>query len=146
MEKFEEFIMGLKGNGLVIGFANGCFDLFHEGHKHLLRAARQQCDILVVGVNSDESVRTIKGDSRPLNNLEHRMTDVMKSGFAQIVKSFENEEELLQIIAMIKPDAIFKGSDYEGKSFTGEDEIKKYNGKVVFVPLLEGFSTSKMLQ
>ena len=95
-----------------IGFTNGCFDILHAGHVELFRKAKKQCDFLIVALNSDKSVRLIKGKNRPINNIKNRIKVIKSVRYIDKVIVF-HEKDPLTIIKKIKPDIIFKGSDYK---------------------------------
>lgn len=133
-----------RDRNLVIGFANGCFDVFHPGHAHILKMARKQCDKLVVGLNSDASVARLKGVGRPFYNENDRATILQCLEFVDAVAIFDEDDPLVLINA-IMPDIIFKGSDYTKESVIGRDFVEGYGGRVEIIPLLEGHSTTKIL-
>ena len=126
-------------------FTNGCFDILHSGHVMYLQKAAEYGDILVVGVNSDNSIRRLKGPSRPVNSEEDRLAVLsgLQSVDCLIVFDDDTPEELIQSIG---PDVLVKGSDYEGKYIAGADYVKKKGGQVVLIPMLEGRSTTKIIQ
>lgn len=132
----------LRKNGKKIGIANGCFDLLHNGHLHLLREAKKHCDALIVAINSDESVRKLKGHGRPIDNRSIRYKKLLSSRLADMIWGFDTEKELLEFVKKIKPDALIKGADYHGVSITSAGFVQSYGGKIVLVPLLQGFSTT----
>jgi len=122
----------------VVGFTNGCFDLLHEGHRHFLRECQKQCDKLTVLVNTDDSVRALKGQERPKQNQSFRLHNVqMCLRPDDIAALFDGDKELHGIYARYKPDVIFKGSEYAGQRVIGDDLAK-----IVFIPMLPGFSTT----
>ncbi len=127
-----------------IVFTNGCFDLFHEGHWHLLTEARQLGDVLIVAINSDESVRKLKGPTRPVmcETLRYRL--VASLLFVDLVVPFDDNTPE-RLIRLIKPDILVKGADYSEKEIVGADFVKSYGGKVVRIPLIEGVSTSSII-
>lgn len=124
----------------VTGFTNGCFDLLHEGHKHLLSEARKQCDRLIVAINSDESVRRLKGSERPIWNESRRIGAMCQFG-CEYPFIVGDEDHLRHTIRTLRPDVIFKGSDYEGKDVVGSDLAR-----VVLIPLLPGYSTTNEIE
>jgi D-beta-D-heptose 7-phosphate kinase/D-beta-D-heptose 1-phosphate adenosyltransferase len=131
-------------SGLRLGFTNGCFDILHAGHLSLLEAARQGCDRLVVGVNSDASVRRLKGPSRPVNpeGVRARLLSALKSVAAVTVF---DEDTPLELIRAIEPDLLVKGGDYARDQIVGADLVEAAGGQVMIVPLVEGFSTTRIL-
>ena len=132
-------------DGLTIGFTNGCFDLLHEGHLSLLSNARQKCDFLIVGLNSDLSVKLLKGENRPIDNelVRLKKLSTIKDVDALIVF---NEETPLKIINRLLPDILFKGADYKYKEVIGSESVINNGGKIKFIDILEGFSTTNIIK
>lgn len=128
-----------------IVFTNGCFDILHAGHVMYLQKAAECGDVLIVGVNSDESIRRLKGSNRPVNTLKDRLAVLAGLQSVDYIVPFSEDtpEELIQTI---KPDVLVKGSDYEGKSIAGADYVKAQGGAVVLIPLLEGHSTTNIIK
>lgn len=122
-------------------FTNGCFDILHRGHIHLLTEARNLGDWLVVAINDDKSVRRLKGENRPINTLEDRTVVLNALECVDRVIPFTGEEDLLEIINEIKPDLLVKGGDYKAKEIVGSEMVK-----VKIIPYLDGHSTSIILQ
>lgn len=116
----RELSATFRGMGLKIGFVNGCFDVLHEGHHCLLSEAAKVCDILIIAINSDSSVRKLKGKDRPTNSIKERITNLkeMITG-AYFVIEFSSEEELETLANHIRPYIMIKGDDYRGKQVTG---------------------------
>lgn len=140
MTPLETLSRIIKRRRYKIGFVNGCFDCLHHGHLHLLRSARTQCDVLFVGVNDDASVKERKGIGRPVVPLERRIDALQATGLCDGIFGFRTESDLACIIRQISPDCLVKGEDYRGKAITGD------TGNVVYVGLLPGYSTTKLLQ
>ena len=130
--------------GDKIAFTNGCFDLLHPGHLHLLRQAAATADRLVVGLNSDASVRRLKGDTRPLQRAEQRAAALTAFDLVDAVCIFE-EDTPQNLISLLQPDFIVKGGDYQPADVIGGDIVKKRGGKVVIVPTHAAYSTSKLI-
>lgn len=130
--------------GNKIAFTNGCFDLLHPGHLHLLRQAAATADRLVVGLNSDASVRRLKGDTRPLQRAEHRAAALAAFDLVDEVSIFE-EDTPQNLISLLQPDFIVKGGDYQPADVIGGNIVKKRGGKVVIVPTYATYSTSKLI-
>ena len=124
-----------------IGFANGCFDLLHPGHLHLLRAASQQCDKLIVGLNGDASVRRLKGASRPLQSAEQRAAILASLPFIDGVAIFDQDTPL-DVITALQPDYIIKGGDYAADDVVGGDVVRARGGEVIIIPTFGTHSTS----
>ena len=134
-----------REGGLRIGFTNGCFDILHPGHVRLLEEARSQCDRLIVGLNSDASVRRLKGPQRPVN-AEHARAQVL-CGLSAVdgVVIFEQDTPL-ELISALKPDVLVKGGDYTRATIVGADLVEARGGKVVIVPLVPGQSTTATIE
>ncbi|MFH0893292.1 MAG: D-glycero-beta-D-manno-heptose 1-phosphate adenylyltransferase [Bacteroidota bacterium] len=128
---------------MKIVFTNGCFDLLHFGHIDYLMKASELGHILVIGLNSDESVRRLKGNSRPLVPQDARARLLASLFFVDLVVLFE-EDTPLNIIQTIKPDFLVKGDDYQESEIVGGDFVKSYGGKIVRFPLVPGFSTTSI--
>jgi len=127
--------------GKTFAFTNGCFDILHEGHLYSLGQAAKQADHLVVGVNSDRSVKKLKGDTRPINNEQSRAKVLASLLVTDAIVIFE-EDTPLELIKTIMPDVLIKGGDYKVEDIAGAKEVIANGGKVVINPLLDGFSTT----
>jgi len=125
-------------------FTNGCFDVFHYGHLHILREAAKLGN-LVVGINSDKSIRKLKGDGRPIFPLKYRQQIISSLFFVDTVRSF-NEETPLNLISRIKPDILVKGGDYEIESIVGYEFVTKNGGQVITIPLIKDLSSTNILE
>ena len=128
-----------------IVFTNGCFDLLHRGHVYYLSKAREMGDLLVVGLNSDNSVSRLKGKGRPVNNQESRAEVLAALGMVDHVIIFE-EDTPLELIRMVRPDLLVKGGDYRVEEIVGYDEVTSRGGSVHVIPLLEGYSTTAIIE
>jgi D-beta-D-heptose 7-phosphate kinase/D-beta-D-heptose 1-phosphate adenosyltransferase len=137
----REQVAGWRRSGLRVGFTNGCFDLLHAGHISLIRQARAACDKLIVGLNTDASVKRLKGDGRPVNG-EHARAVVLASLADVDAVTLFGEDTPMQIIRELKPDVLVKGADYTEDTVVGSDVVKGYGGKVVLADLTPGFSTT----
>jgi rfaE bifunctional protein nucleotidyltransferase chain/domain len=126
-------------------FTNGCFDILHRGHIEYLKSAKELGEVLIVGVNSDSSVRRIKGEGRPLNPLEDRMAVLASLESVDCVVSFD-EETPRSLIDAIVPDVLVKGGDWEVRDIVGRETVEKNGGRVVVVDYLEGYSTRSIIQ
>jgi D-beta-D-heptose 7-phosphate kinase / D-beta-D-heptose 1-phosphate adenosyltransferase len=133
-----------RSAGQTVVFTNGCFDLLHRGHVRLLRQAAALGDFLVVGLNSDASVRRLKGPSRPLNPAEAR-ADVLSELEAVGAVSIFDDDTPLALIEAIRPDVLVKGGDYRPEDVVGRAEVEAHGGRLVLVPLLEGHSTTRLV-
>jgi len=129
----------------TIVFTNGCFDLLHKGHIDLLTRASEFGDKLIVGINSDESVKKIKGENRPVENQKTRKKNLIKLQYVDDVYVFE-ESTPLNIIKFICPDVLVKGADYTIHEIVGAKFVSANGGKVITIPLTPGFSTTKSIE
>lgn len=127
-----------------IVFTNGCFDIIHAGHVIYLHDAKSYGDVLVVGLNSDDSVRRLKGSNRPLNAENDRAVVLDSLKPVNYVCIFD-EDTPFELISAIKPDVLVKGGDYNRDTIVGADVVEENGGKVVVVPLLEGRSTTSII-
>lgn len=134
-----------RARGLSIGFTNGCFDLVHPGHVALLAEARAACDRLVVGLNTDASVKRLKGPGRPINGEMARAVVLASLVSADLVVLFDDDTPLA-LIEAIRPDVLVKGADYTLDKVVGAKLVQSYGGRVLLVPLREGHSTSATIQ
>jgi rfaE bifunctional protein nucleotidyltransferase chain/domain len=134
-----------KRNGRRVVFTNGCFDLLHPGHIHSLEAARALGDFLIVGINSDESVRILKGQGRPLIPQDERAEILASMECVDGVVIFD-ELTPRETIAALLPDVLVKGSDWPGNQIVGREEVEAAGGKVVLIDNVPGYSTTEILQ
>ena len=135
----------LRHAGKTIVFTNGVFDLLHPGHIRYLQEARRQGDALVVGVNSDESVRVIKGASRPITPEHERAEMLAALNCVDAVFVFA-EDNPHQVILQVQPDVLVKGADWSADAIIGRDVVAARGGRVVRVPLADGYSTSAIIE
>jgi len=138
-------VRGLQRRGLKVVFTNGCFDLLHAGHAALLEQARRLGDFLVVGVNSDRSVRRLKGRGRPIVPLRERQEILAALRMVDCVVAF-GEPTPARLIALLRPDMLVKGGDYRRSEIVGRDTVEARGGRVVTVPLRRGRSTSDLIR
>ncbi len=136
---------GWKLLGKKIAFTNGCFDILHEGHIFSLSQAAREGDVLVVGVNSDASTKELKGPGRPINNEHSRALLLASLVITDAVVVF-NEDTPLELIKALMPDTIVKGGDYTVEQVAGGKEVIANGGRVVINPIVEGFSTTGILE
>src|SRR6187401_764238 len=134
-----------KKEGKKIVFTNGVFDLLHKGHIFSLSQAAKQGDILIIGLNSDSSVKRLKGDSRPINDQDARALLLASLIMVDAVIIFE-EDTPLKLITTILPDVLVKGGDYTIDQVAGAKEIITNGGKVVINPILDGYSTTGIIE
>ena len=132
-------------NSKTIAFTNGVFDILHRGHIGVLAKAASFADILIVGINSDSSVKKLKGNSRPINDEVSRALLVASLIMVDAVIIF-NEETPLELIKQIKPDVLIKGGDYTIDTIVGAREVMANGGKVEIFPIEEGFSTTGIIE
>lgn len=135
----------LRSTGKRIVFTNGCFDLIHTGHTRYLAAARALGDVLVVAVNSDRSVREIKGKKRPINTQDDRAEALAALGSVDFVTIFD-EPDPSTVIAALQPDVLVKGGDWSIDKIIGRDIVEARGGKVVTIPFVEGASTTGIIE
>lgn len=129
----------------TIAFTNGAFDILHEGHIKILSQAASFADFLIVGVNSDASVKRLKGNSRPVNNEQSRSLILASLIMTDAVIIFD-EDTPLNIIKKIMPDVLIKGGDYTVETIVGANEVMSNGGRVEIIPLEEGFSTTEIIK
>lgn len=131
--------------GKKIVFTNGVFDIIHQGHISLLSEAASLADILIVGVNSDASVKRLKGESRPFNNEYSRTLLLASLVMTDVIILFE-EDTPFELIKFIQPDILVKGGDYTIEQIVGATEVLNNGGEVKIIPIVEGFSTTSTLK
>ena len=139
-----EVVARWRAQGLRIGFTNGCFDLLHPGHVSLLREARSACDRLIVGLNSDDSVKRLKGDDRPVQNETARALVLASLSSVDLVVLFPGDTPLA-LIQHLRPDVLVKGSDYKVNDVVGADFVTAYGGEVKLASLVPGHSSSEVI-
>ena len=139
------YLFNIREKNLEVGFTNGCFDLLHKGHLSLLSQCRKKCDFLIVGLNSDLSVKLLKGKDRPIDNQSIRLEKLsnVKDVDALIVFT---EETPINIINKLSPNVLFKGADYKSKKIVGSESVIKNFGRVEFIDILDGFSTTDIIK
>jgi D-beta-D-heptose 7-phosphate kinase/D-beta-D-heptose 1-phosphate adenosyltransferase len=143
--ELKKEIEKLKGVGKRIVFTNGCFDILHTGHTRYLREARKLGDVLVLGLNSDASIRSIKGEKRPIVPEAER-ADVMASLESVDYLTIFNEPTPLELIELLKPDVLVKGGDWAEKDIVGGDAVRKWGGTVAVIPEIKGASTTNIIE
>jgi len=137
-------IKNLKAKGKRIVFTNGCFDLLHLGHVRYLEGAKALGDILVVGVNSDSSVRKLKGPKRPILPEEERIEILSGLGSVDYITIF-NEADPLKLITSLKPNLLAKGGDWTKEQIVGREVVERSGGELVIIPFVKGASTSNVI-
>lgn len=143
INKLQRIVAGLRGKKKII-FTNGCFDILHRGHIQYLKKAKQLGGILIVGLNSDTSVRRIKGRARPIFNQKDRARLLSSLTCVDYVVIF-NQDTPLSLINALKPDVLIKGADWKGKKVVGADLVKSWKGKIKLIPYLKGYSTTSII-
>ena len=133
-----------SSEGKKIVFTNGCFDLIHQGHVDYLAKAADLGDVLIIGLNTDESVQRLKGKSRPIQDEYSRALILASFSFVDAVVIF-NEDTPIELIKTVHPDILVKGSDYKTEDIVGYDIVKAKKGEVVTIDYLPGFSTSGLI-
>ncbi len=135
-----------KLNGKKIVFTNGCFDIIHPGHVDYLSQARDLGDFLILGLNTDNSVKRLqKAPNRPINNEQARASVLAALASIDLIVLFD-EETPYELISFLKPDVLVKGNDYEVEKIVGYDVVTANGGKVITIPFLEGFSTTNLIK
>lgn len=144
IEDIISVVHAIKQDNRTIVFTNGCFDIIHPGHTLYLKSAKSYGDILIVGLNSDDSVRRLKGNERPLNNQYDRAEVLDSLKPVDYVVIF-NEDTPFNLISMIKPHILVKGGDYMKEDIVGADIVEQNNGQVIIIPFIEGKSTTSLI-
>ena len=144
-EEVLAIIQRLRSAKKKIAFTNGCFDILHLGHVRYLREAKRQGDVLVVGMNSDGSTRRLKGPGRPLVPEGDRAEMLAALEMVDYVTIF-NEDTPMELIATLEPDVLVKGADYRIEDVVGRATVEARGGRVVIIPLVEGRSTTNMIE
>lgn len=144
-ETLKEQLSGLRQAGKTIVFTNGCFDILHVGHVRYLREAKKLGDILVLALNSDASVRAIKGEKRPLVPEEER-ADIMAALESIDYVILFDDPTPQQLIEYLQPDILVKGGDWAEAAIAGADFVKASGGRVITIPLTEGRSTTNIVE
>ena len=143
-EKLEEKVEGLRKSGKTVATLNGTFDLLHVGHLQIIHEASKQADVLIVALNSDASVKNYKEAFRPIIPLEDRLEMVAALAFVDYVTYFE-EPDPIAMLEKIKPDVHINGVEY-GKDCIEAETVERQGGRLYFVPLVPGISTSKIIE
>jgi len=145
ISNIKALVRGLRAKGKRIVFTNGCFDILHAGHVKYLEKAASLGDVLILGLNSDSSVKKIKGPCRPIVGEKDRASVVSSLGFVDYVVIF-GDPTPLKLIRKIEPDVLVKGADWKAVDIVGADRVKSYGGRVVTVPLVKGRSTTRLIR
>lgn len=142
-EAIQMFDPAFRSKNNIV-FTNGCFDVLHRGHIYLLSRARELGDLLIVGLNSDASVTKLKGPDRPVNSQDSRAEVLGALAFVDYIIVFE-EDTPLDMIITLEPDILAKGGDYSMEEIVGHEEVSSRGGRVISIPLLEGYSSSSII-
>ena len=133
-----------KKNKMKVAFTNGCFDILHLGHLEILTKSKEFGDRLIVAVNSDASVRKLKGKERPINDFQTRSNMLASFSFVDYVVEFSDDTPK-KLIQIIKPDFLIKGGDYKKKNIVGNDIVSSYGGETIIIPLIDGLSSTNTI-
>lgn len=145
LKELKKIVFAFKNKGKKIIFTNGCFDLLHYGHIKYLEDAKGKGDILVVAINSDSSVRRIKGNKRPIINEQDRLRTVAALESVNYAVLF-SEDTPIKVIKSLKPDILVKGADWDEKDIAGRDFVLSYGGRVSTIKLVKGLSTTNLIK
>jgi len=145
LESARILVKSWQSSGQKVVFTNGCYDLLHLGHIHLLHQSRDLGDRLIVGLNTDASVRRLKGNTRPILAERDRASIISALGCVDLVVLFD-EDTPLELIQAIKPDILVKGEDYRLDQVVGREAVESHGGRVCLVPLLQGYSTTQIAE
>lgn len=145
LNSLRKIVSRLKKRGKRIVFTNGCFDILHYGHAKYLEDAKRKGDILIVGVNSDASVKRIKGNKRPIINERDRISLIAALESVDYALLF-NEDTPLKVIESLKPDVLVKGADWEKGNIVGQDIVSRLGGKAIRIKFIKGRSTSHIIK
>ena len=144
-KKILDYVSSIRKTNKKVVFTNGCFDLLHKGHRDLIKQSFSFGDILIVGLNSDESVKRLKGEDRPIQNEIERKKALLNTGYVNEVYIFDDDTPL-ELINLIKPDILVKGGDYTPNEIVGYEEVTSSGGEIRIVPLTPGFSTTSTIE
>ncbi|MGH7826978.1 MAG: D-glycero-beta-D-manno-heptose 1-phosphate adenylyltransferase [Candidatus Binatia bacterium] len=145
LDELKTITANARSNGQKIVFTNGCFDILHRGHVHMLRESKSLGDLLIVAVNSDRSVKTIKGSGRPVLPEADRAELIGAMEMVDCVVLFD-EKDPYRLIEALRPDVLAKGGDWIPGKIIGSDIVQNSGGKVVVIPYLKGFSTTEIIE
>ena len=143
--ELDDILDQIREKRLTIVFTNGCFDILHKGHIRYLADASELADVFIVGLNTDSSVKRIKGPNRPLQDQESRAISLSALVFVDYVVLF-GEDSPLELLKIIKPNILVKGGDYQIEAIVGFDLVSSYGGKVISLPLVKGYSTTSIIK
>ena len=144
LKNLSDLSSDLKLRKLDVVFTNGCFDIIHPGHIHILEKAKSYGDVLIVGLNSNRSVKNLKGKSRPINSESDRIKILCSIKHVDHVIVFD-EDAPIELIELINPNFLVKGGDYNKSEIVGADLVEKNGGSVIIIDLLKNYSTSSLI-
>jgi rfaE bifunctional protein nucleotidyltransferase chain/domain len=144
LDELKAITASARTNGKIVVFTNGCFDLLHRGHLHLLRSAKALGDLLIVAINSDQSVKSIKGPTRPVQSETDRLELIASMEMVNYVLLFD-EPDPYNLVSVLRPNILVKGGDWPAEEVIGGDIVQGNGGKVVVIPYLKGFSTTEII-
>jgi rfaE bifunctional protein nucleotidyltransferase chain/domain len=145
LEDLKVIAADARSKGRSVVFTNGCFDLLHRGHVHVLREAKTCGDLLITGVNSDKSVKKIKGPTRPVLPESDRSELLASLEMVDYVVLFD-EPDPYELISAIRPNVLVKGGDWSDAKIVGADLVEEAGGRVVVIPYIKGFSTTEIIE
>ena len=145
LSQLKKKLAASRKAGKTIALTNGCFDILHYGHVAYLESSKKKNRILIVGLNSDASVRRIKGPSRPINPQNARAAVLAALASVDYVVIF-NEDTPIRLVETLHPDVLIKGADWKGKPVVGADVVKTYGGRMEFIKFVDNFSTTKIIE
>ena len=145
LEELRLIAADARHQGKTVVFTNGCFDILHRGHLHVLREAKACGDLLITGMNSDKSVRQIKGPARPVLPESDRSELLGALEMVDYVVLFDDPDPY-KLISAIRPDVLVKGGDWSGERIVGADVVEEAGGRVAVIPYIKGFSTTEIIE
>jgi D-glycero-beta-D-manno-heptose 1-phosphate adenylyltransferase len=145
ISELDDILLQIREKGLSIVFTNGCFDVLHKGHIRYLAEASDLADILIIGLNTDASVKRLKGPNRPVLDQESRAISLSALVFVDYIVMF-GEDTPLELLKIIKPNILVKGGDYQVEAIVGYDLVTANGGKVITLPLVKGYSTTLIIK
>jgi len=145
IEEAKAKMSAWKVTGKTVAFTNGCFDILHQGHLFSIAQAAKEADYLIVGINSDSSVKRLKGPERPINSTESRALVMANLVLVDVVVVFE-EDTPYELITTLLPDVLVKGGDYTIETIVGAKEVIANGGQVIINPIVDGFSTTNIIE
>ena len=145
LDALKRIVRRAAAQGRRVVFTNGCFDLLHAGHVKLLERAKRLGDLLIVGINSDRSVRALKGPSRPMVGQDDRALILAALESVDFVTVFD-ELTPEPLVSLLRPQVLVKGADWGGSQIVGRQTVERDHGRVIRIPLLKGYSTTRLIR